>query len=92
MQKGRTFHLLCLVNGKVKIYKERCRLVKQIVRIIKPFEFFGYRAMFAEELYVTNAAAFEPSVVYSIPEDIILNLIKIITDLAFSFIKFWQLI
>lgn len=81
-------HLLCLVSGKVKIYKEGVGGRSQIVRIIKPFEFFGYRAMFAEELYVTNAAAFEPSVVYSIPEDIILNLIKNNNDLAFSFIKF----
>ena len=80
--------LLCVISGKVKIYKEGNGGRSQIVRIIKPEEFFGYRALFAGEKYVTTAAAFEACVIYEIPEPVILNLIKNNADLAFSFIQF----
>ena len=79
---------MCLITGKVKIFKDGVGGRSQIIRMIKQREYFAYRAYFAKEDFVTAAAAFEPSVVYSIPEDIILNLIKNNNDLAFSFIKF----
>ena len=55
------FH--CLLNGKVKIYKDGIGGRTQIVRVIKPVEYFGYRAHFANQNYVTSAAAFESSTV-----------------------------
>ena len=66
--------MMCLVQGKVKIFKEgmgRC----QIVRVVKPQEMFGYSAYFAHECYQTNAMAFEPSVVAFIPMKIITHLL-----------------
>lgn len=57
-------YLMCLLNGKVKIYKDGVGGRSQIVRIVRDKEYFAYRAYFAEEDYVTAAAAFEvvPSV------------------------------
>ena len=59
------FH--CLLSGKVKIYKDGIGGRTQIVRVIKPVEYFGYRAYFANQNYVTSAAAFETSTVCLIP-------------------------
>ena len=60
-------HLMCLINGKVKIFKDGVGGRSQIIRMIKPHEYFAYRAYFAKEDFVTAAAAFEPSVVCLIP-------------------------
>ena len=57
------------------------------MRIIKPVEYFGYRAYFADERFVTAAAAFEASVVCWIPMDIISALVKANNRLAMFFIK-----
>ena len=53
-------NLMCLLNGKVKIYKDGVGGRSQIIRVIKDKEYFAYRAYFAEENFVTAAAAFEP--------------------------------
>lgn len=80
--------LLSSIKGKVKIYTKGIHGKHQIARIIKPHEFFGYRALFAEEKYVTYAAAFEPCIIYSIPGSIITPIIKDNAALSFEFIRF----
>lgn len=80
-------HLLCLLEGKVKIYREGVGGRCQIMRVIKPVEYFGYRAYFAEESFVTAAAAFEASVVCAIPMSIITKLVEANNKLAMFFIK-----
>ena len=60
-------HLMCLITGKVKIFKDGVGGRSQIIRMIKQREYFAYRAYFAKEDFVTAAAAFEPSVVCLIP-------------------------
>ena len=60
-------HLYCIVKGKVKIYKEGVGGRQQIVRLAKPKDFFGYRASFANQDYLTEAGAFEESTILCIP-------------------------
>ena len=55
--------------------------------MIKPVEYFGYRAYFAKEDYVTAAAAFEPSLICLIPMSAITTLVKQNNDLAMFYIK-----
>ena len=80
-------HLLCLLEGKVKIYREGVGGRCQIMRVIKPVEYFGYRAYFAGESYVTAAAAFEASTVCTIPMKLIAQLLETNNKLAMFFIK-----
>ncbi len=40
-------HMMILIRGKIKIYKAGVGGRSQIVRMLKPFEYFGYRAIFA---------------------------------------------
>ncbi|MCQ2195571.1 MAG: Crp/Fnr family transcriptional regulator [Paludibacteraceae bacterium] len=79
-------HVLCLVSGKVKIFKSGVGGRTQIVRMVKPHEMFAYRAMFAEEDFVTGASAFEPTIIYAIPKEVIKNLISQNSGLAWHFI------
>lgn len=80
-------HLFCLLKGKVKVFKEGVGGRSQIVRMIKPVEYFGFRAFFANELYVNAAAAVESSVICLIPLNIIDELVKENINLACFFIR-----
>ena len=80
-------HLMCLLSGKVKVYKDGVGGRSQIIRMIKPVEYFGYRAYFSGQDYVTAAAAFEPSTICLIPMTAIVTLLKQNNELALFFIK-----
>ena len=80
-------HWMCLLGGKGKIYKEGVGGRSQIIRVIKDKEYFAYRAYFAEENFVTAAAAFEPCTICLIPMQAIMKLLEDNTDLALFFIR-----
>ncbi|MCD7816491.1 MAG: Crp/Fnr family transcriptional regulator [Bacteroides sp.] len=80
-------YLMCLLSGKVKIYKDGAGGRSQIIRVIKSHEYFAYRAYFAEENYVTAAAAFEPCTICLIPMPTIVKLIQENPELSMFFIK-----
>ena len=79
--------MMCLLKGKVKIFKEGIGGRTQIIRMIKPIQYFGYRANFAQERYLTSASAFENSTVCLIPMTIVRDLIAKNYRLAMLFIK-----
>ncbi len=79
--------MMCLLKGKVKIFKEGVGGRSQIIRMIKPVQYFGYRANFAQENYLTNASAFEASTVCLIPMTIVTDLLMGNANLAMFFIR-----
>ena len=79
--------MMCLLKGKVKIYKDGVGGRSQIIRMIKPIQYFGYRANFAGEKYLTNASAFEASTVCMIPMTIVTDFIMTNPQLAMFFIR-----
>ncbi|BCS86085.1 Crp/Fnr family transcriptional regulator [Prevotella herbatica] len=80
--------MMCLVQGKVKIFKVGIGGRNQILRIIKPIEFFGFRAYFADEDYKTAAMAFEPSIVAFFSMPVMMKLMKSNFNISLFFIKY----
>ncbi len=80
-------HLLCLLSGKVRIYKEGVSGRNQIMRILRTGQYFGYRASIASEPYVTAAAAFEASVICEIPMTVIIRMMQNNNRLCMFFVK-----
>ncbi len=78
--------LWCLLKGKVKKFKDGIGGRQQILRLHRPVQYFGYRAYFAKEPYVSSAVAFEASTVGSVPMRIVEELIRKNIDVAFFFI------
>ena len=78
--------LWCILKGKIKKTKEGVGGRVQILRLMRPVQYFGYRAYFANEPYVSSALAFEPSTLGAIPLDLVNRLIHQNTDLAMFFI------
>jgi CRP-like cAMP-binding protein len=79
--------MMCVLKGKVKIYKDGVGGRSQIIRMIKPIQYFAYRAAFAQEPYRTNASAFEASVICIIPMTVVENLIYGNPNLAMFYIR-----
>ncbi len=78
--------LWCLLKGKVKKYKDGVGGRQQILRLIRPVQYFGYRAYFAGESYVSTSAAFEPSVLGTLPMELVSELITKNNKIAWFFI------
>lgn len=80
-------YLWCLLKGKVKKFKEGVGGRVQILRLIRPVQYFGYRAYFANEPYVSSAGAFEPSTLGALPLALVREMIDNNRDLAWFFIR-----
>lgn len=80
-------YLWCLLKGKVKKFKEGVGGRVQILRLIRPVQYFGYRAYFANEPYVSSAGAFEPSTLGALPLALVREMIDNNRELAWFFIK-----
>lgn len=78
--------LWCLLDGKVKKFKDGVGGRQQILRVYRPIQYIGYRAYFAKERYVTSISAFEPSTLGAIPMAIVEELINKNRQLAWFFI------
>lgn len=79
--------LMCLCRGKVKIYKDGVGGRSQIIRMIRPTQYFGYRAYFANQPYVTAASAFESSTICFISMPIIERMVLDNSKLGMFFVK-----
>ena len=55
-----------LIEGKVRSYKEGVGQRAQIIRLLKPYDFFGFRAAIAGDVYTSNASAIESSIAYKL--------------------------
>lgn len=78
-------HMMMLVEGKIKVYKEGVGNRSQIIRMLKPFDFFAYRALIADETYNTSVSALEPSVVYYVKKDAFLTVLRNNGDFCYQF-------
>lgn len=79
-------YLWCLFNGKAKLCKDGIGGRQQILRLIKPVQYFGYRAFFASEPYVSAAIAIEQSELGTLPMSLVAKLIDENKELAWFFI------
>jgi len=80
-------HMMMLASGKVKVYKEGVGSRSQIIRMLKPGEHFGYRAIIANEAYNTNVSAFEASTVYMVKAEIFLSVLRHNNAFCYRFLE-----
>lgn len=78
---------MCLLSGRVKICKDGVGGGGQIIRMIKPIEYLGYRAYFAKEGYVTVASASELSATCLISMSTVITLLGQDNNLTMLFIR-----
>lgn len=79
--------VMCLVEGKVKILKTGIDGRNVIIRVIKPWEFIGFRAIVVDDVFHASAATFEDSTIAFIPEHTIHKLVMENAEVAIYFMK-----
>ena len=79
--------LVCLIKGKVKIFKEGVGGRDQIVRMAKPIGFIGYRAMLADENHIASAEAIEDCVVGEIERTTLIKILQSNALLCYQILK-----
>jgi CRP-like cAMP-binding protein len=79
--------LICLSEGKVKIFKEGVGGRDQIVRLSRPDGFIGYRALFAGQNYSASAVAIENSVACTIEKNALFTVMKNDPNFTFGILK-----
>lgn len=84
---GKPSGLYCINSGKIKIAKLGSDGKEQIVRLAKPGDVIGYRALMAEANYSASAVALEDAVICFIPRSQFLDLINHNADFASGLMK-----
>lgn len=88
LKEGEKPHgLICLASGKVKVFKEGVGGREQILIMVRPQGFIGYRAIFADSCYSSSAVAIEDSAICIFEKDCVIKIIRKNPDLALIFIK-----
>jgi len=79
-------YIMMLLKGKVRVYKEGIGQKQQIIRMLKPYDLFGYRAIVAGDRHGSWASAVENSDICQISREVFLTLLK--QNSAFCFAMF----
>lgn len=79
--------LVCLCEGKVKIFKEGVGGRDQIIRMHKPISFIGFRALFANDRYIASSEAIEDCSLCIIDKAIIEKLIRSNSEFSLKIIE-----
>ena len=69
-------YMWMLLRGKVRIFKEGIGQRQQIIRLLKPYDIFGYRACLVHEAYNSSASAFEACMVYRLQRSSFCRLVE----------------
>lgn len=79
--------LYCINEGKIKLYKTSYDGREQIVRLCKPGEVLGYRAVISDKPYAASASTLEDALVCQIPKEEFFNQIEKNPAVALNLIK-----
>jgi CRP/FNR family transcriptional regulator len=71
----RPMGLFCINSGKVKVYKISSEGKEQILKLAKPGDFLGYRALISEEFYNSSATVIEEGAMCYIPKSNFLDIL-----------------
>ena len=71
-----TTHIVMVVQGVVRLTKEGVGQRLQIIRLLKPYDTFGYRSAIAGDKHSTCATTLEPTVTYRVEREAFLNVIQ----------------
>lgn len=79
--------MICLIKGKVKVFKEGVGGRDQIVRMAKPVGLIGYRALFAEEKHIASAQTIENSIIGTVSKAGLFEVLHANVDLTLDILK-----
>jgi CRP-like cAMP-binding protein len=79
--------LLCIASGKVKVFKEGVGGRAQILKMVRPQGFIGYKALFSENPWPFTAIAIEDTAVVNFDKSSFGKILKKNPDLSIKLMK-----
>lgn len=87
-REGEITQYICVVaTGNVRITKQRECGRSQILSLLGPTEFFGYKSFFANVNHTTDASAVDSAIIYRIPTDVINDIAKFNPNVSVFFLE-----
>lgn len=87
-REGKTpTHMMMVVAGKIKIFKDGIGMRQQIIRLLKPYDLFSYRGVAAGGTYNSTAVAIEQCTVYQLRKEIFLKLLQQNNEFCFLVLR-----
>lgn len=80
-------YMMCVLKGRVKLEKYGVSGRNQIMRILRPYQYFGYRSYFAGQGHVTEAVAMEATVIACVSMNIIEKIVEVNGGFSLFFIR-----
>jgi CRP/FNR family transcriptional regulator, polysaccharide utilization system transcription regulator len=81
------FGIYCVNSGKIKLSHSGDDGREQIVRLAKPGDIIGYKALLSAEKYTASAIALDDSSVCFIPKDLFMSVLQKDPSLSFEMMK-----
>jgi CRP/FNR family transcriptional regulator len=86
-EDSRPLGIFCVNRGKIKLVKTGDDGKEQILRLIKPGDLMGYRAMLSGDKYSASAVVMEEAGICFIPKDLFMAVLKKDGQLSFEIMK-----
>ena len=81
------YGIYCINTGKVKLSHSGDDGREQIIRLVKPGDLIGYKALISNEPYTATATVLEDSAVCFIPRDVFLQILQKDTALSLKMMQ-----
>ena len=69
-------HIMVVISGMVRLSKEGVGQRVQIIRLLRPYDMFGYRSAIVGDRHSSCATTLEPSVLYRIRREAFLQVVQ----------------
>lgn len=77
-------HIMMVVSGTVRLSKEGVGQRVQIIRLLKPFDLFGYRSAIVGDMHSSCASTLEATVVYRVRREAFLKVVQHNNEFCFG--------
>ena len=78
---------ICIISGKVKLFKIGIGGREQIIKMLKQNEIIGYKSLFSEGTYIASATAIEETTTCIIDRNILIKILKKNPDFSYNLMK-----
>ena len=79
--------LICLASGKAKVFKVGAGEREQILKMLRPQCYIGYRALFVDNTFPFTVTAVEDSAIVVFEKNYMMRILRRNADLAIKFMK-----
>lgn len=80
-------HIMMVISGTVRLYKEGVGQRIQIIRFLKPHDLFGYRGAILGDPHTSSASAVEAVNIYCVRRETFVQMVKQNNDFCFAIMR-----